>query len=79
MRPRNSSSQKGMTTFDIVSPQTADTTKLVGQFVYWETSTIVTSFAFSGMVNNTNSYDGITFYPSAGNVTGTITVYGYRN
>ena len=78
LRPRNSSSQKGMTVFDLVSPQTADTTKLVGQFVYWETSTMVTSFAFSGMVNNTTSYDGITFYPSSGTMTGTVTVYGYN-
>jgi hypothetical protein len=27
----------------------------------------------------TNSYDGITFYPSSGNITGNIRIYGYKN
>lgn len=27
----------------------------------------------------TSAYDGFTFYPSSGNITGTVRVYGYRN
>lgn len=30
------------------------------------------------MVNNTTSYDGIRIYPTSGNMTGTVRVYGYR-
>lgn len=34
---------------------------------------------YAGIVDNTTSYDGITFFPNAGTSTGTIQVYGYRN
>jgi hypothetical protein len=30
-------------------------------------------------VTNTTSYDGFTFYPDSGTVTGTLRVYGYKN
>ena len=79
MRSSNSSSLKGMSSFDVISPQTLDTTKLVGQFVYWESSSIVTHMAFSGMANNNLSYDGFTLTPTSGNITGNIKIYGYRN
>ncbi len=32
-----------------------------------------------GQYNATNSYDGITLYPSSGTFTGSLQVYGYRN
>jgi hypothetical protein len=79
IRPNASSSQKGMSSFDIISPQTLDTTKLVGQFVYWEGGSLVTHMSFSGMVNNNLSYDGLTLTPTSGNITGNIKIYGYRN
>jgi hypothetical protein len=31
---------------------------------------------YAGIVDNALSYDGITFYPSTGTVTGTISIYG---
>jgi hypothetical protein len=79
IRPNASSSQKGMSSFDIISPQTLDTTKLVGQFVYWENGSMVTHISFSGMVNNNLSYDGLTLIPTSGNITGSVKIYGYRN
>jgi hypothetical protein len=30
-------------------------------------------------INDTNSIDGLTIYPSSGNITGSITIYGLRN
>ena len=30
------------------------------------------------MVNNTTSYDGLRVYPTSGNMTGTVRIYGYR-
>ena len=32
----------------------------------------------SGGVRNTNAYDGFTLFPSAGTITGKVSVYGYR-
>lgn len=32
-----------------------------------------------GRMPNSTIYDGITFFPSTGNISGTIRVYGYRN
>jgi hypothetical protein len=79
MRTSNSSSKKGMSSFDIVSPQTLDTTKLNGKFVYWESASLVTSWSFTGMVDNNLSYDGFSLLPSSGNITGTVSVYGYKD
>ena len=33
---------------------------------------------FGGFVNNTSTYDGLTFIPASGTMTGTLSVYGYR-
>jgi hypothetical protein len=35
--------------------------------------------SLSGAVTNTTSYDGISFFPDTGTITGTLRVYGYRN
>lgn len=32
-----------------------------------------------GLVDNTTSYDGVTFLSTSGNMTGTISVYGYKD
>jgi hypothetical protein len=32
----------------------------------------------SGQFNTTTSFDGISFYPLAGSITGTVSVYGYK-
>jgi hypothetical protein len=32
-----------------------------------------------GYVDLSTSFDGITFYPSSGTITGTVRIYGYRN
>lgn len=36
-------------------------------------------FTGSGIHKQSTSYDGITFYPASGNITGTIAVYGYKD
>jgi hypothetical protein len=30
-----------------------------------------------GIITNTTAYDGLTFYPNGGSITGTVSVYGY--
>ena len=35
-------------------------------------------YAGSGFFDLTTQFDGVTFFPSAGNITGTISVYGYK-
>jgi hypothetical protein len=37
------------------------------------------NFQGGGIVNNSTSYDGFTFFPLSGNTTGTLRVYGLRN
>jgi hypothetical protein len=42
------------------------------------TLTLPANFHLVGNVNNTSSYTGFTFFPSTGTMTGSISVYGYK-
>lgn len=46
---------------------------------FWENSSSPYGFTISGSVNNTTAYDGFTVYPSSGNFTGSIQVFGYNS
>lgn len=60
--------------FDVTAPQLAKNTGIFGH-----------SFGdnvgrtFSAYQGSTTQFDGITFFPGSGTITGTIRVYGYRN
>ncbi len=59
-------------TLDIADPQTSSYTIVTGA------SSWAGYFANSGgYFNNSTSFDGLTIYPGSGNITGTITIYGY--
>ena len=60
---------------DIFSPQAAAVTGYVSQNHRSDTMLQI----YSGIVNNANVYDGITLFPGAGTVSGTVRIYGYRN
>ena len=64
--------------FDISQPFLTKSTQFTGS----TTGSYYTNYyamTINGGVNtNTTSYDGIKFFSTAGNVTGTITVFGYR-
>jgi hypothetical protein len=59
-------------TLDIADPQTSSHTMLNGHTI-WNTY-----FANAGGYFNAGTvFDGLTIYPAAGNITGTISIYGY--
>jgi hypothetical protein len=59
---------------DIAAPATATTTDLFGVYVYASTAVF-----YGGTHKLATAYDGISFYPAAGTITGSIRVYGYKN
>jgi hypothetical protein len=64
--------------YDIFNPFITTRTQIVGtlnslvDFSTWETHLI------GGLLNTATSYTGFTIYPSSGNFTGSISVYGYN-
>lgn len=66
-------SWNGIITADFGAPFATDVTSI--QFLgSARLNTITAGLTF----NNTTSYDGFTFYPSTGNMTGEVSVYGYN-
>ena len=66
-------SWNGIITADFCAPFATDVTSI--QFLgSARLNTITAGLTF----NNTTSYDGFTFYPSTGNMTGEVSVYGYN-
>jgi hypothetical protein len=63
---------------DISNPQLARATRFNFQSTGYQP---VSYFGFNGGVIHTlnNAYDGFTIYPAAGNITGTIQVFGYND
>jgi hypothetical protein len=68
-----------MQTFNIMNPQTAQSTVLLGMQSVFKIATDFYSTRFSGYFNATTSFDGLTIYPTSGTFTGTIRVYGIAN
>jgi hypothetical protein len=69
--PRNS------LTVNVLGPHIADNPKHHGLATGNDTTASFSAF-FGGFLNTTTSYDGFTWFPNAGSLTGTIRVYGYK-
>ena len=63
---------------DMTNPFTTEITQWYSYGVGAATASLENK-TLAGVHNVTSSFDGITLYPSAGTITGTIRVYGYRN
>lgn len=61
------------------NPKAAQYTYTAGQHQVAETATLLYAMTTASRTQNTNQYDGLTFYPSAGTITGTIAVYGWND
>jgi hypothetical protein len=68
-----------MQTFNIMNPQTAQSTVLLGMQSVFKIASDFYSTRFSGYFNATTVFDGLTIYPTSGTFTGTIRVYGIAN
>jgi hypothetical protein len=63
---------------EIFSPNIAETTKMMS-FQSDPVSGTPELFFNVGVHSLSTAYDGITFYPGSGTMTGNISIYGYRN
>jgi hypothetical protein len=74
----NSDTQSQVNTLDLIDPFATATTILIGSSLsgmYATQAQVTTNFARFGA---TTSFTGFTMIPNAGNITGTVSVYGYR-
>jgi len=77
-RINNNSTQTQKYHLDIFKPFTAAATG-ISAIGYAQDVTAGIAINGGGNFNAANSFDGITFYPTGGAMTGTITVYGYQS
>lgn len=63
---------------DVFEPQIASTTTFIGN-VAATTAAANQAGVFYGAVNTTTQYEGLIFTCGTGTMTGTVSVYGYRN
>jgi len=70
----------GRSTYEIklFGPQTATLTSNISSG-YGSFGALISTYGCTGWQNSATQFDGITFIPSAGNFTGTVRVYGYKN
>jgi hypothetical protein len=74
MYPHDITAGQTSSVFDVFNPFTAFKTMLTwkaNQSNYYGVSG-------AGQFDTTTSFDGISFFPSAGNITGTVSIYGYK-
>jgi hypothetical protein len=64
---------------NVYSPFESAVTRVFASGTNKRASNTSAVFMHGNIIDNTTSYDGITFYPSSGTVTGTIRVYGMKN
>jgi len=64
---------------DLFQPFKIGTTRMIGSGEFRYASFYQHSFVKTGQMTVTTSYDGFTLLNTAGNITGTIRVYGYKN
>jgi hypothetical protein len=64
--------------FDLMNPQASLITGLTGMSTGTNTGAYRGFGISGGYVDNTTSYDSFTIYPTAGNITGTLHVFGYN-
>jgi hypothetical protein len=62
---------------DIFRPQLADYTHITSTSTFSDATNVFWLIS-TGFVNNTTSYDSFTIFPSANNMTGVMSVYGYN-
>lgn len=65
-------------TFDVINPNVAGPTTIVGNAARIDGSTNLYSVNFAGLLNDSTQYDGISIVGNTGNITTTVRVYGYR-
>lgn len=65
--------------FDVANPFESSYTFAYGQANRIDGGTNLINVAFSGILTDTNSYNGISLIGNTGNITCTMRVYGYRN
>jgi hypothetical protein len=61
----------------VFNPQVADKTTSTSSFMVSSTNNFFNGQG-GALVNNTTQYEGFQLFPTSGNFSGTITVYGYR-
>jgi hypothetical protein len=64
-------------TADISSPQKTETKSATGTVARW-TGSIMEIYTEGNYMAQTTAFDGITFFPAAGTMTGTVSIYGYK-
>lgn len=69
----------GSASLSIYGPNLASHTRYLAISSYPDSTTATQLNLSAGALRNTTQYDGITFYPPTGTITGTVRVYGYRN
>ena len=77
-RIENNSTQVQTMTFDILNPQVANRTGIACAAMIMD-STGYAGIAGGGAFDANTQFDGITFYPTGGTMTGSIAIYGYSN
>ena len=65
-------------TFDFQDPFETKNTLVTGLSIWNRSSTLINSLSYFGVLKNSTSYDGFTFFPNTGTMTGTVSVYGYN-
>lgn len=68
----------GMVRCDVMNPQASVRTGILEQAIV-QNATDMEMSVVSGIMSVTTSYDGFTIFPNAGNMTGSLAVFGYRN
>jgi hypothetical protein len=64
--------------FDVLNPQAATPTTVAGSASRVDGATGLYMVTFSGLLNDSSQYDGISLVGNTGNITTTMRVYGYR-
>lgn len=77
-RLRNSSSILFGGQMDLFQPQSSSVNSKMTYSSWSEDTSSGIGLSISGLLNNTSQFNGFTLFPSAGNLSGTFKVYGYR-
>jgi hypothetical protein len=62
-----------------LNPKVAEPTSMIGQNISSTNAGTPVGINIWGLHTPSTSYDGLTFVPTAGNISGTISVYGYKD
>jgi hypothetical protein len=64
--------------FDFQDPFETKNTLVTGLSIWNRSSTLINSMSYFGVLKNSTSYTGFTFFPNSGTMTGSVSVYGYN-